>query len=153
MLKPDWPLRRPDDLERPFGPNSAAVEACITRARAFSRSELLRLDLRERHDPDLLLAGWDHIRDRLGDERHRTWRFAARQAAWSAVRDAAARFEIDLPADDGYWRVALGTAAGAARVTRLVACALIEPTAFDPEWLEILFDPWRAVIGEPPSAA
>jgi hypothetical protein len=150
LYKSDWPVSRAVDRDAPFGPNGAAVEACLERARAFSRSELVRLDLQERRDPDLLLAAWDHIRDRLDHDPEHARRLAARDAAWAAVGDAAARHEIVIPSGDAYWRVALGPGAGAARVTRYVACALVDPAALDPEWLALVLDPWRAVIGDVP---
>ena len=66
MLKSEWPQPTPDDPYAPFGPNGPAIEAVLARARALTRAEIVRLDLQERRNPDLLLAGWDHIRDRLG---------------------------------------------------------------------------------------
>ena len=68
------------------------------------------------------------------------------------MHEAAARNGIELPADDGYWRVVTGPGAGAARVTRYVACALTDPATLDPEWLEVILDPWRAVIEDVPGA-
>ena len=86
MLKSDWPTPPPVDIDAPFGPNGAAVEACLERARDFTRSEIVRLDLRKRRDPDMLLAAWDHVRDRMGARAwahqalRRAGRFVGRRA-------------------------------------------------------------------------
>jgi hypothetical protein len=132
-----------------FGPNTRAIEALLTQAGTLTRNQIVRLDLLERRNPELLLAAWDHLRDRLAPEPERTWRFAARKAAWSAVREAAAAHEIEVPADDGYWRVETGIGCGAARAARFAACTLVAPEALEPEWLEILLRPWREGVGLP----
>ena len=152
----DGPARRPsttippDAPAGPFGPNSEAVRRFLERATVLSRREIVRLDLAERRDPDLLLAGWDHVRYRLGDPPLRGWRLAARNAAWDAVTAAAASAGIEIPADDGCWRVQMGIGLGAARVVRAIACALVAPERLDPEYLEAVLRPWRAAIGEEP---
>ncbi len=140
----------PDAPAGPFGPNSETVRRFLERAMLLSRRELVRLDLAERRDPDLLLAGWDHLRYRLHDPPLRGWRLAARNAAWDAVAAAAASADIEIPADDGYWRVEMGVGLGAARVVRANACALVAPERLDPEYLEVVVRPWRAAIGEEP---
>lgn len=132
-----------------LGPNTPAIEVLLAQARTLTRSQVVRLDLLERRNPELLLAAWDHLRDRLAAEPHRTWRFAAREAAWNAVREAAAAHEIDIPADDGYWRVEMRLGCGAARAARYAACALVAPDALDPEFLEILLRPWHGGVGLP----
>ena len=132
-----------------FGPNTRAIEALLTQAGTLTRNQIVRLDLLERRNPELLLAAWDHLRDRLAAEPERTWRFAARKAAWNAVREAAAAHEIEIPADDGYWRVETGIGCGAARAARYAACAVVAPEALEPEYLEILMRPWRAAVGLP----
>jgi hypothetical protein len=94
------------------GPNSPAIEPLLTQARTLTRSQIVRLDLLERRSPDLLLAAWDHLPDRLAAEPERTWRFAARDAAWRAVREGAAARQIDMPVDDGYWAKSWAGSAG-----------------------------------------
>lgn len=148
MLKPDWPTQSPGDPDAPFGPNKAAIEACLERARSLSRSDMVRLDIAERRDPDLLLAAWDHIRDRLSQEPLRSRRFAAREAAWLAVEAAAVRLGIDPPVDDGYWRASMAVGAGAARVTRYTACALVAPDALEPDLFHLVLDVWSSVLGD-----
>ena len=106
-------------------------------------------DLTERRDPERLLAAWDHLRDRLAAEPPCTWRLAARDAAWEAVRLGAAALEISVPAGNDYWRVQTGIGFGAARAARFAACALVAPETLDPEFLEILLQPWRHVVGLP----
>ena len=132
-----------------FGPNTRAIELLIGTARTLTRSQIVRLDLMERRDPELLLAAWDHLRDRLATEPARTWRFAARDAGWQAVRTGAAAHEISIPAGEEYWRVETGVGLGAARSARFVACALVAPEALDPGFLEALLQPWRSVVGLP----
>jgi hypothetical protein len=134
----------------PFGPSTPAIEALLAQAGTLTRNQIVRLDLLERRNPELLLAAWDHLRDRLAAEPERGWRFAARKAAWDAVREAAAAHEIEIPADDGYWRVETGVGCGAARAARYSACALVAPEALDPEFLEILLRPWREAVDLPP---
>jgi hypothetical protein len=132
-----------------FGPSTPAIEALLAQAGTLTRNQIVRLDLLERRNPELLLAAWDHLRDRLAAEPKRGWRFAARDAAWNAVREAAAAHEIEVPADDGYWRVETGIGCGAARAARYSACALIAPDALEPEFLDILLGPWREAVGLP----
>lgn len=148
MLKPEWPISSPGDPDAPFGPNKMTIEACLERARSFSRSEMVRLDIAERRDPDLLLAAWDHIRDRLRQEPLRSRRSAAREAAWLAVEASALRLGIDPPVDDGYWRASMAVGAGAARMTRYMACALVAPDALEPELFHLILDIWTSVLGD-----
>lgn len=135
--------------DKAFGANTRAIEALLTQPGTLTRSRIVRLDLLERRHPELLLAVWDHLRDRLATEPGRGWRFAARRASWDAVREAGAAHEIEIPADDGYWRVETGIGCGAARAARYAACALVAPEALEPEFLEILLRPWRTVVGSP----
>ena len=132
-----------------LGPNAPAIEALVAQARTLTRSQIVRLDLLERRNPALLLGAGDHLRDRLAAEPERCWRFAAREAAWAAVREAAAAHESEVPADDGYWRVEMGVGCGAARAARFAACSLVAPEALEPEYLEILLRPWREAVGLP----
>jgi hypothetical protein len=132
-----------------FGPNTRAIELLLGEARTLTRSQIVRLDLLERRDPELLLAAWDDLRDRLATEPTRAWRFAARDAAWQAAREGAAAHEIFVPTGDGYWRVEIGIGLGAARSARFAACALVAPEALDPEFLEVLLHSWRNVVGPP----
>jgi hypothetical protein len=132
-----------------FGPNTRAIEVLLDKARMLTRRQIVRLDLLERRDPELLLAAWDDLRDRLAAEPACTWRISARDAAWQAVREGAARHEISVPAGDGDWRVETGVGFGAARAARFAACALVAPEALDPEYLEVLVQPWRHVVGLP----
>lgn len=132
-----------------FGPNTRAIEDLLGKARTLTRTQIVRLDLQERRDPERLLAAWDHLRDRLATEPRCTWRIAARDAAWEAVRLGAAALEISVPAGDGYWRVQTGIGFGAARAARFAACTLVAPEALDPEFLEILLQPWRDIVGLP----
>jgi hypothetical protein len=148
-MKNGWSgFAAPIDVEA-FGPNTPAIEALLAQAGTLTRNQIVRLDLLERRNPELLLAAWDHLRDRLTAEPERTWRFAARKAAWNAVREAAAAHEIEISADDGYWRVETGIGCGAARAARYSACALVAPEALEPEFLEILLRPWRDAVGLP----
>ena len=87
-----------------LGPNILAIEALLAQVQTLTRSQIVRIELFERRNPRLLLATWDRFRDRLATDLKRTWRFAARGVAWNAVREAAVAHEIELPADDGYWR-------------------------------------------------
>jgi hypothetical protein len=148
-MKDAWSVPPAPARVKAFGPETLAIEALLAQARMLTRSQIVRLDLLERRNPELLLAAWDHLRDRLAAEPERTWRFAARKAAWDAVREAAAAHEIEVPADDGYWRVETGIGCGAARAARYSACALVAPEALEPEFLEILLLPWREVVGLP----
>jgi hypothetical protein len=132
--------------EEAFGPNAPAIEALLAQARSLTRSQIVRLDLLERGNPALLLGAWDHLRDRLAAEPERSWRFAAREAAWHAVREAAAANDIEVPADDGYWRVEMRIGCGAARAARYAACALVSPEALEPEYCEILLRPWLEAV-------
>ena len=132
-----------------LGPSTLAMEALLAQARTLTRSQIVRLDLLERRNPALPLGAWDHLRDRLAAEPERSWRFAAREAAWTAMRESAAAHEIDVPADDGYWRVEMRIGCGAARAARFAACALVSPEALEPEYLEILLRPWREAVGLP----
>jgi hypothetical protein len=54
-----------------FGPNTRAIDALLTQAGTLTRSQIVQLDLRERRNPELLLAAWDHLRDRLAAEPER----------------------------------------------------------------------------------
>jgi hypothetical protein len=148
-MKDGWGGWAAPVCEETFGPNTLAIEVLLAQARTLTRSRIVRLDLFERRNPELLLAAWDHLRDRLAAEPERGWRFAARKAAWGAVREAAAAHEIEVPADDGYWRVEMGIGCGAARATRYAACALVAPATLEPEFLEILLRPWREAVGLP----
>lgn len=132
-----------------FGPNTTVISDLIGDVRHSSRERIVRLDVAERRDADLLLVGWDHVRDRLAVEPWRGWRFAARGSAWRAARSAAAHHGLSVPADDGYWRVELGIGVGFARISRYTACALVAPELLDPELLEIVLRPWRSVVGDP----
>ena len=132
-----------------FGPNTSAIEALLGQARTLTRTQIVRLDLRERRNPELLLAAWGHLCDRLAAEPERSRSFAVRGAAWSAVREAAAAHNIEVPGGDTYWRVETGVGCGAARIARFAACALVAPEALDSELLDILLAPWRDVVGLP----
>ena len=46
-------------------------DALLTQAGTLTRSQIVQLDLRERRNPELLLAAWDHLRDRLAAEPER----------------------------------------------------------------------------------
>jgi hypothetical protein len=148
-LKDGWSEWDAPVREAATGPNTLAIEALMVQARTLTRSQIVRLDLLERRNPELLLAAWDDLRDRLAAEPQRWWRFAAREAAWNAVCEAAAANEIEVPADDGYWRVEMGIGCGAARAARYAACALVAPEALEPEFLEMLLGPWRDAVGLP----
>jgi hypothetical protein len=148
-MKAGWSGQNAPVSAKGFGPNAPVIEALLAQARTLTRSQIVRLDLLERGNPPLLLGAWDHLRDRLAAEPERSWRFAAREAAWNAVREAAAAHEIEIPADDGYWRVEMGIGCGAARTARYAACALVAPEALEPEYLEILLRPWREAVGLP----
>ncbi len=131
---------------RRFGPNTAVVSALIADVRQSRRDRIVRLDLIERRQADLLLVGWDHIRDRLRADPWRAWRFAARGSAWRGAVVAARRHGLHVPADDGYWRVEMGVGVGFARVARYTACALVAPELLDPELLDVILRPWRSVV-------
>jgi hypothetical protein len=148
-VKDGWSVWGAPAVEGCCGPNTSAIEALLARARTLTRSQIVRLDLLERRNPELLLAAWDDLRDRLAAEPARAWRFAVRDAAWSAVRDAAVAYGIEIPADDGYWRVEMGIGCGAARAARFAACALVAPERLDPDFFEILLQPWRDAVGLP----
>ncbi len=143
------PGATPSAASARFGPNTALVTDFIGGIRGSNRDRIVRLDIAERRDADLLLVGWDHVRDRLAAEPWRGWRFAARGSAWRAARSAAAHHGLSVPADDGYWRVELGIGVGFARIARYTACALVAPELLDPELLEIVLRPWRLVVGDP----
>lgn len=130
----------------PFGPHSEEVRRFLEHASCLTRGEILRLDLTQRRDPELLLVGWDHVRDRLRDAQRRVWLRAARRAGWEVIRRAGAACEIDIGPDDAYWRVEPGVGYGAARVVRAMVGALIAPELLDPEYVEIIRAPWRAAV-------
>jgi len=148
-MKDGWSGSAAPGCADALGPNAEAIEVLLAQARTLTRSQIVRLDLFERRNPELLLAAWDHVRDRLAAEPERRWRFAAREAGWNAVREAASAHGIEIPADDGYWRVEMGIGCGAARAARFAACALVAPEVLDPEFLEILLRPWRDAVGLP----
>ena len=123
------------------------VERVIARAEQLTRREIVRLDLAERRDHDVLLAGWDFLRSALGEAKTRELRLTVRTRAWDAVGLALRRLGIDPVVDDGaYWLVKEQIGAGAARAARFAACALIAPDRVDPDVAEILLRPWRSVI-------
>lgn len=128
-----------------FGPRSSVVVAVLDRAARLTREEIEALDQTERRRAGVELAAWDHLRDRLGIEPERSWRFAARDASWQAVRRRARRLGLRIPRDDGYWRVVQSPGCGAARAARFAATALVAPERLEPEYLEVLLGPWRSI--------
>lgn len=144
MLKCGWPEAEPEVLG--FGPNSLRIELLLAKARHLDRGRIARLDALERVVHDRLVGAWDDARDRLRAEPHRSWYRACRDAAWSAIGDAARAEGFAAPIDNGYWRVARGFGYGAARAACCAAAALIEPDLVEPECRALLLGPWRAVV-------
>lgn len=118
-----------------------AIEV-IDRARRLTRHELVRLDLAERAGSDLRLVAWDLLRDQLDRAGLREERFLARDEAWAAVASSVEALDLESTPDDGYWRVAGGIGAGAARAARFAACALVAPDRVEPEVAAMLLAPW-----------
>lgn len=120
----------------------------LSDARGLGRDDLLKLDSVEYRHASILLASWEHLRDRLQVEPWRTWRLNVRGDAWRAVQVAGRRAGIRVPRDTGYWRVDRSIGCGAARAARFAASALVAPERLDAEYLEILLRPWREVVGQ-----
>jgi hypothetical protein len=118
----------------------------VERAKRLSRTDVTRLDLAERQQPDLLLAAWDVLRSQLDEEPVRSQRYAARNQAWAAVNESLEALGIEQASDDGYWRVTTRVGWGAARAARFVACASIDSLRVDPDVAEILGRPWHSVF-------
>lgn len=156
MGRPNGPGEAPTSNVLPFnprasfGPNGVQVESLLLRAARLSRVDVALLDGAEATDHAMLIAAWDRLRDRLRDEPERSWRFAAREAAWRAYENAADRLGLERPPADDYWRVAQGVGFGAVRVVRYAACALVATEKLDPEISAILLRPWRSVVTQSP---
>jgi hypothetical protein len=131
--------------------SEAAVEV-IDRARRLTRSEVVRLDLAERAGSDLRLIAWDLLRDQLDRAGLREERLLARNDAWAAVAASVEALDLEATPDDGYWRVAGGIGAGAARAARFAACVLVAPDLLEPEVAAMLLAPWLK-LQEPSATA
>jgi hypothetical protein len=143
--KPNW--------DKPETGNASAVlplavEAVIHRASRLTANEIRRLDLADRSGGPARSVVWDLLRDALDrDPDLRDRRIAARRRAWQAINGAAAAAGLEQVPDDGYWRVVSQPAAGAARLARFAACCLIAPDLLDEEVMELMLEPWLAVVG------
>lgn len=132
-----------------YGPHTEGIERLLSGARRLNRQDLLALDSLERQDASILIAAWEHLRDRLRIEPWQTWRFNARGDGWQAIQVAGRGAGIRVPRDTGYWRVDTSIGCGAARAARFAVSALVAPDRLEPEYLDILLRPWRAVVGDP----
>lgn len=141
-IKDSWVEAAPP---RPIARLSADAEAVIARAAALTRDEIVRLDAVERPQAKLQLIAWDVLRSHLAAGDAYAMRLSARARAWAAVNASLRSLDLPAVADDGYWRVTIGTGWGAARAARYAACALVLPTRVDPDLVEILTLPWRSV--------
>jgi hypothetical protein len=74
---------------------------------------------------------------------------AAGNRAWQEADVAIVAAGMAAVVDDGYWRVAPQPGAGAARLARFAACALVAPELVDPDVAFLLLEPWRSVVGGP----
>ena len=127
---------------------SLAAEAVIHHAGRLTASEIARLDMVDRSGGAARRVAWDLLRDALDrDPEMREQRMAARHLAWQQVNLAAVAAGLDAVVDDGYWRVAPRPAAGAARLARFAACALVAPELLDEDVASLLIEPWRSVVG------
>ncbi len=125
-----------------------ATETVIRRARSLTTAEIDALDAADRTGGQARIVAWELLRDvvdRQPDGRSR--RFAARRLAWQAVNDAAAVAGLDHIADDDDWRVIRQPGAGAARLARYAACALLAPELLDEVVADLLVERWLAVVG------
>jgi diguanylate cyclase (GGDEF)-like protein len=143
-LGSDWEV----DATAPTStPLPLPVERLIARAARLSVDEIRALDLAEAHDRPSRMVIWDLLRDALdGDPDLHAQRLAARNRAWAAVNESLASVGLEPIVDDGYWRVSPRPGAGAARLARLAACGLLDPTRVDPEIVAILTAPWAAIV-------
>ena len=144
-MKASWEKPEPEALTIVL---PLAAEAVIHDAGRLTAHEIARLDAADRSDAVARIVAWDLLRDALdGDPARRDQRFAARNRAWQQVNLAAVAAGLAAVADDGYWRVALQPGAGAARLARFAACALIAPELVDHDVALLLVEPWRSVVG------
>jgi len=143
--KADWEGPEPA-VSTPVLP--LAAEIVIHRAGRLTPDEIARLDRADLAGAEARMVAWDLLRDALDGERERReQRLAARDLAWRQVSLAAVAACLEPVIDDGYWRVVPQPAAGAARLARYAACALIAPELLDPEVAHLLVEPWRSVVG------
>ena len=114
----------------------------------MTADEIARLDAADLSGAEARTIAWDLLRDAFdGQPTRRAQRFAARNLAWQQVSIAAIAVGLDpVVPHDGYWRVLPQPAAGAARLARFAACALIDPGILDPEVAFLLIEPWRSVV-------
>jgi hypothetical protein len=144
-MKASWEEPRPA-ARTPVLP--LATEVVIHCAGRLTAHEIARLDAADRTGAVARIVAWDLLRDALdGDPERRNQRFAARNLAWQQVNLAAVAAGLAVVVDDGYWRVAPQPGAGAARLARFAACALIAPELVDPDVTLVLIEPWRSVVG------
>lgn len=106
-----------------YGPNSEAVAALIERARRLTADKEWSLSV-----------AWE-----AGTERWQAARAAAREAAWDARREAWAAARAATP-----WNAAWA-AAGAVEDAAL---ALVVRDLIIPAQFEVLYGPWREVVGD-----
>jgi len=124
-----------------------AVEALIRRAAHLSANEIVMLDRADRSGAQIRAIAWDLLRDVLDrDPRSRERRFATRNRSWKAVNLSAASAGLEPVLDDGYWRVVSRPAAGATRLARFAACALLAASVVDDEIGASLLEPWRSIV-------
>lgn len=144
-LKPGWETLEP---ARPSPLLPLGAELAIHRAGLLTVEQIARLDALDRTGADTRLIAWELLRDALnGDPELRLMRLAARDRAWQRVNCAATAAGLEPVVDDGYWRVTPQAAAGAARLARFAACALIAPELLEDEVAELLTVPWGSVVG------
>lgn len=147
-IKPGW------DTPEPVPPTPLlplGAEVAIHRAGLLTGQQIARLDALDRTGADARLVAWELLRDTLnGDPELRLMRLAARDRAWQRVNCAATAAGLEPVVDDGYWRVTPQVAAGAARLARFAACALIAPELLEDEVAELLTVPWVSVVGRRP---
>ena len=115
-----------------LGPNGEAIVALIERAKLLTESEIQSLN-------SAWKAAWS---DELNSVWNAAWNTAwdaARNAAWNAARNIirdvawnAARNILQSSVWDAAWSV---------------ACALVVKDLITPEQFEILYGPWKSVIG------
>ncbi len=111
-----------------LGPNGEAVAALIERCKTLTYDEAKQLS-----------AAWAAVRAAAWGAA----RAAARDAAWAAARDAA-RAAARGAARGAVWGAAREAAWDAARDA---VWALIVRDLISPELFEVLYGPWRSVIG------
>jgi hypothetical protein len=147
----DRPAVTADEAISPFVLQAVlplAAEAIIYRASRLTADEIDTLDVADRSRQQARVVAWDLLRYALdGDPALRNRRMAARHRAWDAVNRAASSAGLETVLDDGYWRVVYQPAAGAARLARFAACALLAPQRVDEDITHVLLEPWRRSIG------